>query len=439
MKKILFALALLASMQIAGAQEQVKSISAAKTALESAQAAAANPKKNTKMPTWLKLGQTYIDAYNAPQGNGWLGISKQDLALLGGGEKPISVEEVVVGGQPMTKEVYASRNYYFGANGLLQIIEVTAPVCENALEKAAEAFTKAAELDTKAQKTKDIVAGIRSISDKFNEEAYNAYTFGDMAKASALFEKSFRTALLAPLSTVDTLTLYNVGFTAWQSGNNDKAKEIFNECLSYGYEGNEGDVYAKLADIAEKAGDKEGQLTNLKTAFAKYPQSQVVLVGLINYYLSNGEDTGSLFELLDQAKINEPNNPSLYYVEGNMRLKLGEIEEAVAAYSKCSEINPNYEYGYIGLGILYYNEAVRIQEEAQNEFDDAKYLALVEQFEKTLKSCVEPFEKAFEISADPTVKVSVAEYLKNACFRFREDAEFGEKYEKFNSFVAENQ
>lgn len=439
MKKILIALCVLASIQIAGAQEQVKSVNAAKAALESAQAAAQNVKKNTKMATWLKLGQCYIDAYNAPMGNAWIGVGMQDLALLSAGEKPVSTEEVMVGDQQMTKQVFANRNYYFGANGQLQVIEVTQPICDNALEGALKAFQKAYELDTKAQKTDDIKAGIRTVGDKYNELAYNAYTFGDYAKASEFFELSFNAALVAPLAAIDTMTLYNAGFTADLVGNSERAKQIFEKCLEYNFEGNEGDIYAKLAAIAEKAGDKEGQIATLELGFSKYPQSQMILVGLINYYLSNGQNTDRLFDLLDKAKVNEPENASLYYVEGNIHVQLGQIEEAVASYNKCSEINPNYEFGYVGLGIMYYNKAVEVQEAAQNEFDDAKYLALASEFENTLKACIVPFEKAFEISKDNSTKAGIAEYLKNACFRFREEAEYGEKYEKYSAFVTENQ
>ena len=82
----------------------------------------------------------------------------------------------------------------------------------------------------------------------------------------------------------------------------------------------------------------------------KFPQSQGVLIGLINYYINSGENTDRLFELISAAKANEPNNASLYYVEGNVNLQLGRAEDAIAAYEKCSEINPEYEFGYIGIG-----------------------------------------------------------------------------------------
>ena len=55
----------------------------------------------------------------------------------------------------------------------------------------------------------------------------------------------------------------------------------------------------------------------------KFPQSQGVLIGLINYYINSGENTDRLFELISAAKSNEPNNASLYYVEGNVNLHLG--------------------------------------------------------------------------------------------------------------------
>ena len=116
MKKIVLALALIASLQVAGAQ--VKSIPAAKSAFEAAKAAAANPMKAAKVATWLKLGQACMEAYEAPQGSAWVGASKQDLQLIMGNAKPTSVEDVVLEGQAYLKEVYPNCNYYFRDNVL---------------------------------------------------------------------------------------------------------------------------------------------------------------------------------------------------------------------------------------------------------------------------------------------------------------------------------
>ena len=143
-----------------------------------------------------------------------------------------------------------------------------------------------------------------------------------------------------------------------------------------------------------------------------------------------------VFSLLREAQKNEPNNASLYYVEGNTLADMGKVDEALAAYDKASQVNPAYEYGYIGKGKFLYDRAVDIQDKANAESDDAKYMALMAEFEKSLKGCIEPFEKAFEVTKDESLKKAVAEYLKNACFRFRsESADFQAKYEKYNNYM----
>ena len=432
MKKIFLVLALAATLQAASAQDQVKSVSAAKSAVEKAAAAAENSKQNTKFATWLKYGQALLDAKAAPAGSAWLGMGQQEAALLGGGEKPLSEEQVTVNGQPYLKQAYATKNYYFGQNGQLALIEVTKPIVEDALPKALDAFKKAYELDAKKSKTADIANGIKTVSEKYIDDAYTAYTMGDNAKASEMFEAAFNAAGTAPYSQLDTNSLYNAAFTAFACSNNARAKSLFNKCIELGYAGEEGDAYAKLASIAEAEGNSELSKDYLEKGFSAYPQSQGILVGLINYYVNSGENTGRLFELLDGAKKNEPNNASLYYVEGNIHEKLGESAEAVASYLKCSEINPDYEFGYVGLGVHYYNAAVDLQEKASQEMDDNKYNAYMEEFETALKACIAPFEKAYEITKSDETKTGIAEYLKNACFRFRtESQEYMDKYNKY--------
>ena len=436
MKKVFIALALLASVTFANAQN-VKSENAAKAALEAAQAAANNAKKATKVATWLKLASSYMDAYNAPMGNGWIGAQAQELQLVMGGQRPTSEENVVIGGTNYLKKAYASSDYYFNEAGQLAMIKVTKPIVDNALGKALDAYKNAYKNDPKGTKTADIVKGIEGIAEKYVQEAYDAYTFGDFTKASQLFEEAYNAGMTAPANKSDDESLYNAGFAAWAGQDLNRAKSFFQRCLDNKYYGDDGDVYAKLAEITDKLGDKEAGKNILEQGFAAFPSSQAILIGLINYYVTSGQETDRLFSLLDNAKKNEPDNASLYYVEGNINKELGKVDEAIAAYRKCAEINPNYEYGYIGEGLLLYNQAFDIQEEAQAELDDAKYMALVEKFDATLKGCIAPFEKAIETTKDESLKPSIAEYLRNACYRFREEPGFQEKYDKYSKMVSE--
>lgn len=426
MKKIFIALAMLASVQFADAQ--VKSSADALKAIDAAKAAADNPKKATKAATWMKLGDAYVAAYDMPAGNLWLNGTKQELAILMGGEKPSATEQVVVGGEQMTKEVYSLKNLYFNGNGQLSAIEVTKPVDPQALAKAVDAYSKAYQLDPKSK----AASSLESINQKLINEAYTNYVLGKYAEGSRLFEQA--AAAVTPVGITDSLSIYNAGFLAQTAGDNARAKTFYGKCLDLGYYSNEGDLFAKLADV-----DSDNTKSYLEEGFTKFPSSQSILIGLINYYMSSGESTDRLFELLDAAKRNEPSNASLYYVEGNIHTQLKEYDKAVAAYDKCAQVNPDYEYGYIGAGIMYYNLAVELQEQAQAELDDAKYMKLAADFENTLKNCIEPFEKAYNVTKDGQIKVSVAEYLKNACYRFRDaDPKYQEAYDKYAAVVAGN-
>ncbi len=434
MKRILIALAVLLAVQTVDAQ--TKSPDAAKKALESAQAASQNEKKAAKVATWTKLAEAYVTAYDAPAGNVWIGATKQDLQLIMGNQQPMSVENVLVGGMPLLKEVYADKEFYFNEGGQLVMINVTKPVVENALDGALEAYKKAYAVDVKKSKAKDISAGLTAIARKYLDEGMNAYQFGDVAKASQLFEKAADAAATEPNCQVDTTAIYNAGFTAWSAGDYTRAKKFFEKCLEvqYYYEG--GEVFAKLGDVYTQLGDGKKGAEVLEQGFVMFPQSQSILIGLINYYISSGENTDRLFVLIDEAKKNEPNNASLYYVEGNIYKELKNMDKAIESYYKCAEINPKYEYGYIGAGILYYERAIELQDAAANEMDDAKYNAIVADFETTLKKAIEPFEKAYELSADSSIKMSIAEYLKNIYYRFSSEGDqYMEGYNKYDAVV----
>ena len=190
MKKIFLVLALVASMQVFDAQAQVKSPSAAKSAVEKAEAATTNPKQSQKPATWIKYGKALLDAYDAPAGNLWVGMSRQELQVLGGSDKPLSESVAELGGRQMTKVVFENKNLYFNENGLLEVIEVTQPVVEGALDKALSAYVEAAKLDPANKKKKDISAGLTDLAGKYASDAYNAYAFGKMGEASISFEKA---------------------------------------------------------------------------------------------------------------------------------------------------------------------------------------------------------------------------------------------------------
>ena len=261
-----------------------------------------------------------------------------------------------------------------------------------------------------------------------------------MKKAEEFFEAAYEAAAQKPYAQIDTNSLYNAAFTSWSTGNFSKAKDMFDKCLGYGYYGDNGEVYAKLSDcvshIDTTSTGKAAAKDYLEQGFQKFPTSESIVFGLINYYMTSGEGTDRLFELLQQAKTTSPDNASLYYVEGQAYKQLGDLDKAAKAYDESAAKDPKYVFAYIGKGQMYYDKALELQEKAQNELDDTKYMALVQEFEVTLKKCIDPFEQAYVVCEDASIKSTIAEYLKQIYYRFRDqDPKFQAGYEKYNAVL----
>ena len=432
MKRILLALALVASVQVANAQ--IKSDADIQKAIDKAEATANDAKKGAKPAPWVKLGQAYVNAYSNPTANISTGIDKQTFALMAG-EKPSAVETVTVDGQPYEKQVLSRANVYFAPNGMLAFTEVTKPsVAGDPLEKAVGAYSKAFSLGAKE---KDVDTALQNIVGFYYNDAITAYSLGDLAKASKLFEKAAETSMTAPCSKIDTNAVYNTAFTAANTGDFARAKKYYNKCLDMGY-ASDGNVYAALSNCALADKDTTTAKQYLADGLKLYPDNASILTNLINLYIQMKEDPKKIVELLDEAKAQMPDNPSLYYVEGNILVGIKDFDGALAAYRKASEINPDYEWGYYGEGTLWATRQAQLIEEANELPVNAykEYDAKMEESAKCLHSAIEPFEACYAKSADPAVKEAAATYLKQIYFLLRnEKPEYQEAYDKYNGIL----
>lgn len=429
MKKILTLLALCASLQFAGAQ--VKSVADATKAMEKAVQTAQNAKKATKCVTWLKLAKAYIDVFDAPYENFWIGMTRQEMALFIK-KKPVSTEVVEVMGQQLSKETYPEKELYFSKEGRLIAMKILKPIDDNALRKAADAYGKACELQP--SKSKDIARGLELIASKMVNEAYGQYTIGNTERALRFFQDAVETAARKPLCRLDTSIVYNVGFLAFNEGKKELAEKNLRICLENNYYGQDGDVFAKLAEL-----DQDHAEELLMEGFTKCPESQSILFGLINYYVHKGEGTEKLFSLLDEAKKSDPKNPSIYNVEGDAYVRVGDLEKAMEAYRQSTVIDPKYAVGYIQMGCLMFKEARDIYDKASMELDDEKYNEMGREVDRLLKEAIAPLEKGFELSEEGSDNRFVAaDNLKAIYFTLREQsAEYEANYKKYEKIIKE--
>ena len=431
MKKVLFALAMVCSLQLAYAQKPDAEM---QKGVDKALAAVNDAKKAAKPATWMNLGKAYMTAYSNPTSVLTPGIDKATFGLMN--KEPIlSTTMVDLDGAAFERIELSHVNVYFNANGALQFVEVTHPSVEgDLLGNAADAYFKAFELGAK---DKDVDPRIQEIAAAYYNDAFVAYQLGDMAKASDLFKGAADVSAKAPCTVRNEDAAYNTAFTSMAVKNYDRAIEYYNICLGYGYT-SEGNIYANLSDCALAKADTLAAKNYLATGLTAYPDNPAVLTNLINLYLQTNEDPKKIVELLDEAKKAMPDNPSLYYVEGNIYVGIKDFDSAVNAYNKALEISDTYDMAYYGLGNVALKKAeVLIDErDALDVREWKKYDELNAQVTETYKSAIEPFEKCYEVSTMPDVKAAAADYLKRLNFQLRNvDPKYQAAYEKWNEVL----
>ena len=431
MKKLFFALALACTLQVAYAQKPDADM---QKAVDKALAAAQDAKKATKPATWINLGKAYMNAYQNPVANITQGIDKTTFGMMFK-ERPMATEKVELEGKTYEKMVFSHVNVYFNEMGMLAITEVTHPSVQgDLLGEAAKAYSKAFELGAK---DKDVAPQLKDIVEAYYNDAFTAYQLGDLKKASDLFKGSADASMLPGSAERNDDAAYNAAFTALASKDYDRAEEYYNKCLANNYT-SEGNIYANLSEIALAKADTLAAKNYLATGLTAYPDNASILTNLINLYLATNEDPSKIVELLDEAKKAMPDNPSLYYVEGNIYSGVKDYEKAIAAYDKGIEINPNYDMAYYGKANVALKQADDIidEREALDVREYKKYDELTAKVIEIYKGAIEPFEKCYEVSQIPEVKAAAADFLKRLNFQLRnEDPKYQADYEKWNAIV----
>lgn len=431
MKKLVLAIALVCSLQLAYAQKPDADM---QKAVDKALAATQDAKKAAKPATWTKLGDAYLKAYQNPTSNITMGIDKQTFQMMSS-EKPKSVSSVEIEGTPLEKWSLSRADVFFNEGGMLVMVIVTRPsVPGDLLGEAAKAYSKAFEL---GGKEKDIAPKLNEIEEDYINDALNAYRMKDLAKASDLFLGANAVSLLPPSAGENFEAAYNAAFTAMTVKNYERAESLLNHCVEGGYL-SDGNVYANLADCAIAKADTTAAKNHLASGLTAFPNNPVILTNLINLYLQTNEDPEKIVELLDEAKKMLPDNASLYFVEGNIYTKIKSYDKAIDAYQRGLVVDPNYDMCYYGIANVSVEKAkdLEAEREALDLRNYRKYDELTDKLNEVYAEAIPSFEKCYDASKDAQVKSVAATYLKQLTFLLRnKDPKYKEAYEKWDAIV----
>jgi len=305
-------------------------------------------------------------------------------------------------------------------------------LAENPLQIAYDSYKKAMELDEKNKLKNSIKISLTLINTDFinqaiadfNKEKYNDAlncfkNILEIDKLPVMQEKDM------PLA-IDTTIIYNAGLAAFNSENYDEAIKYYGEAAKYGYKGSK--TYELMAQCYLNKKDTLKTIDVLHEGFEKYPDSNSILITMINIYLTTNKLDDAI-KYLDIAIKQDPENASFYFARGSLYDKTKQTDLAIKAYSKAIELNPKYFDANYNLGAIYYNKGVAQVDIANSvSTDDAKkYEIEKNKADEEFKKSIPFMEKASEINPKDTYSL---ESLKTLYYRLKMMDKFDEVNKK---------
>ena len=180
--------------------------------------------------------------------------------------------------------------------------------------------------------------------------------------------------------------------------------------------------YVELKDTAKF-------VETLQNAANRFPQEPWFLQNLINYYIFSGQEQAAI-DYLAQAIEREPNVAQYHLIKGNLNSNQGNSEQALADYDRALQLDPKMADAVAGKGRVYYNQAVKMNEDAAYISDPKAYKAALADMNEMFKKSLPFFEQAHEMDPDNRDTMIT---LKTLYYRFHMEDKYEAIQEKLNN------
>ena len=137
----------------------------------------------------------------------------------------------------------------------------------------------------------------------------------------------------------------------------------------------------------------------LQDAVVRFPQEPWFLQNLINHYIFSGQEQEAI-NYLNQAIAREPNVAQYHLIKGNLNENQKNYEAALADFDRALAIDPTMADAEAGKGRVYYNQAVKMNEDAALIADAKEYKKALEEMNAMFRQSMPFFEKAHELAPD---------------------------------------
>jgi tetratricopeptide (TPR) repeat protein len=275
----------------------------------------------------------------------------------------------------------------------------------NVLDEAQLSLDKAQSLEPDNLELIQVQQLLLILSELTFNEGVEAFNENNYSRASEYFLRSYE--ISEPLGSVDTTTLYNAALAAELNRDFLDAKTMYLRLVEYDYD--QPYVYASLGNILMAEGDTTQALGYVRQGRELYPEDLNLVFSEANIYIFTGAMEEAR-DILNYAIEKDPENPSLYFALAanfdrmsqdttySHEERLQYFEEAEAYYNSALEKNPEYFDAIYNLGALYFNEGIRVYEEADERLRRTQDFARYEQDEKEFREIWMKAQPYFEQS-----------------------------------------
>ncbi|HCY00001.1 MAG TPA: hypothetical protein DG754_07660 [Bacteroidales bacterium] len=395
--------------------------------IDKSNSAIEHEKKSANYKTWLTRSELMLDVYDAMTLSANNGMTTNEFELVVGSPKSKSVEEIE--GEKIDRYEMERTDFFF-MEQMLVYWTFTKPLYKDPLNESYRGLQKVATLDIKNKSERKLKTLYERLKNNYLIEGSISYAKRDFGKSHDYFVKAFEIGEMPLINYVDTAMIYYAGLSAQLNKDYEGAIKLYKKSIEFDsyYDGN---VYYNAYDAYNSIDKAEDGLPFLEKGFVKFPKNQNILYGLINYYLAKEENPEVVIEYIDQA-IKTDENYSLYFAKGTLLDNLGNLNEAVNAYNKSIDLNPEFFDAVYNLAALYFNQGVKFLEEANKvpAREVEKYDELLGKSNVQFKKSIPYMERALEIEPE---NIQTVESLRNLYFRYRNESDENmKKYEEIN-------
>jgi tetratricopeptide (TPR) repeat protein len=279
-----------------------------------------------------------------------------------------SIDKAVVHDKTMADpSAWTYRGLIYGEMALMDSITSTS---KPLLNEAQNAYKKAVELDKDGSNKANLDHLNGSIFSQYElNQGVKAYQTNNFSEAYT----SFNNALV--YRPGDTTIIYYAGLSAINSKNYDGGIKSYESLIKTNFSANKS-IYMDLSRLYSMKGDTAKAISIASEGAAKFNDSQLATQE-IELSLMSGKQKEVITKIADQSK-KDPKNKLYPYYLGIAYSTLGDVTKSEEAYMQALAIDPEFADANINVGgvilnkgIVIYNEANKLSQSQQKEYEAA--------------------------------------------------------------------